>query len=176
MASDSSMICRLVLAFSVGLVAISASADDPLPPPSQIVACSPSGKFCAASDPVRQVTLIISKPSDKVLWSIPGWHRWLFVSDNAESVVIGYDGMNFVDQDVSLNQPVIFFYDRGKLIRMIRLSDLYRSKSQLQRTASHLYWGYILGFNRTNQLVVELPDARRVAFNAKTGLTENLHP
>jgi len=120
--------------------------------------------------------MIISKSSKKVLWIIPGWHRWLFVSDNGESVVIGYDGMNLVDQDLSLDQPIMFFYDRGRLVHTIRLADLYRSKSQLQRTASHLYWGDILGFNRANQLIIELVGGRKIAVNAKTGLAESLHP
>lgn len=153
-----------------------ALADTPLPPPAQLTVCSPAGTFCATSDPARNVTLVISNYSSKVLWSIPCWHRSLFVSDDGESVVVRYDGMNLVPEDVTLEQRVLFFYNRGKLVRTIRLGDLYQRKSQLERTVSHFAWGDILGFNRSNQLIVELVDGKKVAFAAKTGLIETLRP
>lgn len=145
-----------------------ASADEPLRPPHLHTECSASGTFCATSDPAKEATLVASI-SGEVLWSIPGWHRWLFIANDGESVVIGYDGMNLVPVDVSLDEPVLFFYNRGELMRTVRLGDLYQSKTQLRRTVFHFAWAHIHGFNGSGQLIVELVNGKEVAFSAKTG-------
>ena len=150
-----------------------ASADEPLRPPHLHTVCSASGAFCTTSDPAQETTVVASS-SGEVLWSIPGWHRWLFVANDGESVVIGYDGMNLVPVDVSLDEPVLFFYDRGDLVRTVRLGDLYQRRSQLRRTASHFAWAHIPGFNGSDQLIVELVNGKKVAFSAKTGKREKV--
>ncbi len=157
----------LIIAF----FSCTALADAPLQPAERKVNCSPNGNFCATSDPLEKVTVI---KGDSVSWTVPGWHRWLFVSDDGESVVIGYEGMNLVPIDVSLEEKVIFFYHRSNFLRAVKLRDLYLDKSQLKQTASHLAWGSIAGFNHANQLVVELVTGSKVAFSAKSGLPEKL--
>ncbi|UWX03895.1 hypothetical protein H1235_15710 [Pseudoxanthomonas sp. NC8] len=151
-----------------------ARADEPLPPPARTTTCSPSGNFCAVSDPVQNITLLSRSGSDRILWSIPGWHRWLFLSDDGESFVVGYSGMNLVPMDVTLAEPVLFFYNRGRLVRTVKLGELYPDRSQLLRTASHYAWADIRGFNKVNQLVVDLADGKRVAFSAKAGQVQRL--
>ena len=153
-----------------------ALADTPLPPPARKTICSPNGKFCAVADPAQNITLLSQSHSNKILWSIPGWHRWLFVSDDGESFVIGYSGMNLVPVDVTLSEPVLFFYNRGKLVRTVKLGELYGDKSQLRRTMSHYAWADIQGFNEANQLVVELVNGKRIAFSAKTGQVQLAAP
>jgi hypothetical protein len=105
-------------------------------------------------------------------WKIAGWHQWMFLSDDGESAVIGYEGMNLIPQDVQLSEPVLFFYNRGQLVRTVKLDELYRSKSQLRRTVSHFEWVSQLGFSDFNQFVIELVNGNRVAFAAKTGEIE----
>lgn len=112
----------------------------------------------------------MQKASGNILWKIPGWHRWLFVSDDGESVVVGYDGMNLVPLDVTLDEPVLFFYHRGNLVRTVTLKDFYRSKSQLRRTVSHFAWGHVPGFNHANQLVIELNGGKKSGFLGKNRL------
>jgi hypothetical protein len=84
--------------------------------------------------------------------------------------------MNLVPVDVTLNEPVLFFYKNGKLVRTVTLGDLYTRKSQLIRTDSHFVWVDALGINRANQLVVELVDGRKVAFAVSTGQVQSLVP
>lgn len=151
-------------------------ADEPLRPPHLHIQCSPSGAFCASSDPAKDTTSLVSVATGQVLWSIPGWHRWLFVSDDGESVVIGHDGMNLVPLDVSLAEPVLFFYNRGHLMHTVRLGDLYQSKAQLQRTVSHFAWAHDPGFNGSNQLIVHLVDGKQIAFDSRTGQRKRVHP
>ncbi len=146
-----------------------AIADEPLPPPNRHTACSPSLKFCASSDPATATTTQHAKGSSKALWTIPAWHRWLLVSDDGESLVAGYDGMNLAQVDVTLKEPMFTFYHRGRLVRRVTLGELYRHKSQLQRTVSHLAWMRVAAFNGANQFVVELVDERKIAFDPRTG-------
>ena len=164
------------LALIVAFVAAPALADTPLPPPEKLTICSSAGKVCATSDPSTNVTLVSSQISRQKPWTIPGWHRWLFVSDDGESVVVGYGGMNLVPVDVTLKEPVLFFYNKGTLVRTVLLGDLYERKSQLRRTVSHFAWVHIPGINRSNQLVVELVNGKKVAFAASTGQVQPLIP
>jgi len=89
-------------------------------------------------------------------------------------VVVGYDGMNLVPVDVTLKEPVLFFYNKGQLVRTVTLGDLYKHKSQLERTVSHFAWGHIPGINKANQLVVELVNGRKVALAASSGKVQLL--
>lgn len=155
----------LMIALSVRTVL----ADTPLPSPERLEVCSANKIVCAVSDPVANETVASSAKSREVLWTLPGWHRWLFVSDDGMSVVVGYSGMNLVPVEVTLEEPVLFFYRRGKLIRSTRLGDLYKHISQLPRTASHLAWANGGEFNDSNQFVVTLAYGRRVAFSPDTG-------
>ena len=155
----------LLIALSVGPVL----ADTPLPPPKILKVCSADRNICAVSDPATNKTVISSVAPRQALWTLPGWHRWLFVSDDGISAVAGYSGMNLVPLNVTLDEPVLFFYRRGKLVNSTRLGDLYKHKCQLQPTASHLAWADGGEFNDANQFVVTLVYGRRVAFSPSTG-------
>lgn len=145
-----------------------ARADEPLGPPERVITCSRSTAYCAESDPKTNRTKVFRRENSTVLWSIKGWHRWLFVTDDGSSVVVGYEGMNLIPIDSTLNLEVLRFYKRGKLVRFVRLGDLYKNKSQLKRTVSHLAWMYSISINQANLLVVELIDGRKIKFDLDT--------
>jgi hypothetical protein len=149
-------------------------ADSPQPAPAKVTVCSSTKNLCVLSDPASNTTVVSQQVPKGRTWTISGWHRWLFVSDDGESVVIGYGGMNLVPIDVTLQEPVLLFYNRGKFMRSVTLGDLYTSKSQLQRTVSHFVWAQSLGFNKSDQLVVELVNGKKVAFAAKNGMAQPL--
>ena len=165
---------KVSLGLLLVLLAVPAIADTPLPPPEEQTTCSPSKKVCATSDPAKNLTTVSSKNSRQDHWTIPGWHRWLFVSDDGKSVVVGHNEMNLVSVEVTLKEPVLFFYNRGKLMRTVTLGDLYKRKSQLTRTVSHLAWVDNLSINRNNQLVVNLVTGRKLAFAVDTGQSQAL--
>jgi hypothetical protein len=168
---------RYLLAIALGAFLIEkALADEPLPAPETKVVCSASGKFCVTSDFDAQATFLRSKPTGKLLWSVPGWHRWIFVSDDGQTIAIGYDGMNLVPRDVTLSEPIIYIYNNGKLVRTVVLGDFFKCISELTPTVSHYAWGNIQGFNRSNQLVVALVDGTYAAFSAHTGKRELAQP
>lgn len=153
-----------------------ALADTPLPTPEKFTTCPAARKPCATSDPASNTTLVFPQVSGQDSWQIPGWHRWLFLSDIGEPVVVGYSGMNLVPVEVTLDEPVLFFYNRNRLVRTVKLDQLYRHKSQLLRTVSHLAWVHNIGFNSSNQFVVELVNGDKLAFNPRTGSREPIRP
>lgn len=165
---------KILLALCLAFSAIPALADTPLPPPKALTTCSPAGTVCAISDPATSLTVVSPRAPQQQAWTIPGWHRWLFVSDDGKSVVVGYAGMNLVPRGVTLEEPVLFFYNKGSLVRTVTLGDLYTHKSQMRLTVSHLSWAHIPGINQANQLVVTLADGRTVAFAASTGQVQPL--
>ncbi len=146
-----------------------ARADEPLSQPEKIFVCSPSGSVCANSDPTANSTTIFRKYGAKTLWSIEGWHRWLFVADDGGAIAVAYNGMNLVPPNSDLQLEVLHFYNHGKLVRSIKLADLYIDKSQLMRTVSHFAWVLSIHINRANQLVVELVSGQRLAFDMSSG-------
>jgi len=100
----------------------------------------------------------------------------LFVSDDGESVVVVYKGLNLVPVNVTLKEPVFLFYNRGSLMRTVTLGDLYQSTSELRRTVSHYAWFDSVDLNKSNQLVVQLVNGKKIAFGARSGLAQPLIP
>lgn len=122
MCSDMKAFITLIAAFAAG----PALADSPLPPPERFTACSSTRNLCTDSDPAVNSTRVTPQASGQDAWLICGWHRGLFPSDDGESVVVGCEGMNLVPADVTLSEPVLHFYNRGRLVRTATLDQLYR--------------------------------------------------
>ena len=150
---------------TLALLCAVAHADTPLPPPRAGTVCSPSENVCATTDPAANTTIARNRATQRVLWSLPGWHRWLFIADDGISAVVGYGGQNLLPLDVRLSQPVLSFYRRGKLIRVVALGELYKQLADIPRTESHLAWVSSVGFNHQNQFMLTLPDGRMVTFS-----------
>lgn len=142
----------------------SAGADEPLAPPSRVVTCSKSGAICAESDPGTNRTSIRRNGSSTVLWAVDGWHRWMLVANSGDGLVVGYNGLNLVPPDVNLEFEVLHLYDRGRLVRTVRLGDLYNNLSRLRRTVSHRAWVKSIALNDADQLDVGLIDGRHKLF------------
>ncbi|HEX5036097.1 MAG TPA: hypothetical protein VFX30_02960 [bacterium] len=147
-------------------------ADAPLPPPELRTFCSRNGFFCAATDPEARLTTVYRRRAGGVqesLWSMPGWFRVAYLSSDGEYLVTGYDGLNLLPLDYKKDEVMLSFYDRGKLIRQVRLNEMIADFSKLEKTASHYQWGKLLGLNADDHLTVELADKRWLLYNVKTG-------
>ncbi|WP_267220326.1 hypothetical protein [Dyella silvae] len=160
---------RKLLLVYLACFAGTALADAPLPPPTKTVVCSHSGEFCAASDPGTQMTSITRRGVPGPLWAIPGWQRWLIVTDDGQRVVIGYGGLNLVPKEAPLSTPVPLFYGPAGLIKSVTLGDLYRSTAEMTETVSHYQWEQAVYLDAAGQLVVERVDGSRVAFDPNNG-------
>lgn len=117
---------KALITLIAALAASPALADSPLPPPERFTACSSTRNLCTDSDPAVNSTRVTPQASGQDAWLIPGWHRGLFPSDDGGSVVVGYEGMNLVPADATLSEPVLHFYNRGRLVRTVTLDQLYR--------------------------------------------------
>jgi len=159
---------KLLFAF-LACFAGTAMADSPLPPPTKTFVCSPSGEFCATSDPGTQVTSITRRGVPNPLWVIPGWQRWLIVTDDGQRVVVGYGGLNLVSKEAALSTPVLLFYGPTGLIKSVSLGDLYRRTAEMTETVSHYEWEQAVYLDAAGHLVVERVDGSRVAFDLNNG-------
>jgi hypothetical protein len=87
---------RVVVALSIAFCA--ARADTPLPPPAKVSVMSRSGRNRAFSDP-ETGTRVEDMKRHKVLWSLPDWHRSLFVADDSKHLVTQCNGLNLIPAD-----------------------------------------------------------------------------
>src|SRR3989338_4557607 len=118
----------LVVCLAVGgLLGGPVWADGPLLPPEAKAVCSQNGFFCAVMDPEQKVTTVVRRRAGGVsqpLWSMDGWFRVAFVSNDGEYLVTGYDGGNLLPLKYKKDQVMISFYDRGRLIGQVRLNEM----------------------------------------------------
>lgn len=152
------------------LLAASARADAPLPPPEAIEQCSANGAHCATADPVANRIDVYRKGTPGTpLWSVPGWARVFHVSDSGRHLVTCFGGVNLLPLDYKRDEPMLTFYDRGRLVRSVTLAELVPDLTKLRRTVSHYEWGRCVGFDGPATYSVETVDRGLLRFDATTG-------
>lgn len=145
-----------------------ARADEPLPPPKPHQACSPTGAFCAVSDPAKIATTVFAHAADgsqRELWTIPGWHRVVDISD-AGLLVTGNDGLDLIPEQYDESLALLSIYDGGKLVQRFSVKDLFPDRSVLEKTVSHYAWGSYRGWDADGNYQLKTIDGRILAFNA----------
>lgn len=150
------------------VAAVAVRADEPLPPPSTHEAVSQNSAFIAISSPTNG-TRVLNNATKQELWSTAGWFRWLFVSNDGNHVVTGYDGMNLIPLNFTDDLVLLTFWKKGKEMRKVTLKEIVPSKSILTRTVSHYHWGTIDGINDRGSLVVKRSDGKTLLFDVTTG-------
>ena len=165
---------RLVWSSLIVLVVVTqvAVADSPLPPPAKYKVCSPNQDFCAVADPAAGSVSIFARDATTPTWSFKPWHRQVFLANDGDHLVIGPSGLNLIPLDTRLTDPLLVFMDRKAVVRVVSVGDLFSNLSSLRRTASHYDWGRVVGISARDQLIVQLVNEKRVAFNVSTGLVE----
>jgi hypothetical protein len=146
-------------------------ADSPMPPPALHRVLSLNGQFAAISDPGTG-TKVVELATGRELWNIPGWYRWLYISDDGEHLAIGYGGLNLLSLEADDSVEMIGFWNHGRKVKSVPLRAIVPDRSILQRTVSHYAWGNIGGINPRNQLIVTRIDGRVFRFNMNTGEAE----
>lgn len=151
-------------------VPLPGAADAPLRPPHRFTQCSPSGQFCVTSDPQSGTFVHRAGEDGKPLWSIPKWFRVLYLADDPDLLVTGYDGQNLVPLDAPGDIEVLTFWNRGNVIRSYELSELVADLGRLQRTASHYHWGNYLGFDTDGNFRVATVQGETLVFDPAKGV------
>ena len=161
---------RALVPVAITIAICAASADRPLPPPAKVTAMSPSGRIRAISDP-KAGTHVEDVKQHKVLWSLPDWHRSLFVADDGKHLVTRYDGLNLLPTDFSDDLVLLTFWREGRKLHDVRVRDFLPDHQILERTASHYHWGIVHGIDGQGRLRVERADGKIFLFDVSTGKT-----
>lgn len=159
----------IIMIVSFAMVSSQIRADEPLELPVQKTVSSPDSSIIAISDPVLSTTKIINNKTKKLLWQIPGWHRWLFVANDGKHVVTGYGGMNLIPRDYDKHMTLITFWRKGKKIKDVTLEEIVPNKSILQKTVSHYHWGGIQEIDGQGRLIVKRADQKVLYYDLDTG-------
>ena len=147
--------------------AVVARADTPLPPPAVKVSTSSGGTVRAVSDPRTNTTRIEVIATGKLLWTLPGWHRWVRVSDDGRHAVTEYGNLIPVDHDAGM--VLITLWREGKKVREVTLKELVPAPAVLKRTASHYHWGDVEQIDAQGRLAVRRADGQLFRFDMETG-------
>ncbi len=136
-----------------------AACDTPLPKPARVHTCSKY--FCVDSTPGGDTVFRCTHQpdSDRCHWSIPGWHRNIFVSDFGVVAVV-YDGGNLLPLDYDPETVLIELWKNGLRVRAIRASEVVGMAQR--RTASHYEWGVVRGFDENSRIIVTTRAGKRV--------------
>lgn len=146
-----------------------ASADAPLPLPSVVTICNPSKNHCATTNPTSSKTTLIKQSSGKTLWSIDRYIRFFQISNDGQSILAQSDFANLAPT-YATNEHVLFEIYRGaKVIQTVKLGALFESPAKLQRTVSHLSWGWVEKIDENDNAVLSLIDGRKVSYSLITG-------
>src|SRR5207244_12636104 len=122
-----------------------------------------------ADTPTQSVS-VFARGATVPIWSLNSWHRQIFLGNDGDHLIIGPSGLELIPLDTKLAGPLLTFMNRKATVRVVSVGDLFASLSSLRRTASHYYWGRVVGVSARDQLVVRLVNGERVAFNISTGL------
>lgn len=150
--------CVAVLA-AVLLSVISAVCDTPLPKPAPVHVCS--RYFCVDSVPGGDTVFSCTGQADSARchWSIPGWHRNIFVSDYGVVAVV-YDGGNLLPLNYDPETVLVQLWKNGIMLRQIRAREIKGLRQR--RTVSHYEWGLVRGFDQNSRILVTTGAGKRV--------------
>ncbi|MEY4576795.1 MAG: hypothetical protein RL701_1498 [Pseudomonadota bacterium] len=146
-------------------------ADSPPSAPSLEQIYSNNGRFSVVFDPVNNHVSVYRNGTRRPqkLWSMRADVPTLCVSDDGRYLVIYYRNANLLALDHAHDEIMLSFYDRGRLLSVVRLPQLI-GEADLVRTDSHFMWAYSYGFDGAHNFAVETADHRVHVFDATTGL------
>jgi hypothetical protein len=162
----------LLFLVSVATAVSVTRGDTPLPPPSKVTVMSPSGRIRAISDP-KAGTRIEDAKLHKILWSLPDWHRSLFVADDGKHLVTEYEGLNLIPTNFTDDLVLFTFWRDGRKLREVKVRDFVPDHRILEQTASHYYWDIVHGIDAQGRLKVERADGKLFFFDVNTGNAPN---
>jgi hypothetical protein len=164
---------RAALSLLLAVWATTARADEPLPLPERHEVCTSGRRFCAESDPKSAVTSVFATADRRrPLWTIPGWHRYLWISEDGQTLVTGYPGGNLLSRDYQPGDALVTFHRHGPalrqvVVRTVTVAELIADRSKLRRTASHYLWGDLIGWEGERFCVKTVE--REVCIDSRTG-------
>ena len=168
-ASTTAIIKALVIFGGCTFAAAPSAADEPLRPAHRYTKCSASGAYCVTSDPIEGTFGHPPGEATPASWRIHRWFRVVYLSDDGQHLVTGFDGMNLVPTEDPEQTKIVEFWNEGQLAKSYTLSDLGYEQSDLQRTVSHYHWGGYGGFDADGNFSLVMLDDMVIVFDVATG-------
>jgi hypothetical protein len=162
-----SSVTILLCGFCAFGVPLPMRADAPLPPLRDHIVCSGTGDYCAHIAVEREEIGVYA--GEQLLWTVHSLCRDVFVANDGEHMMCGYDGRNLLRHDYRADTPMLRFWHRDILIRTITLAELIKDFARLEATVSHFRWGHHVGIDAQNRFVVHTIEDQRIAFDIETG-------
>lgn len=102
-------------------------------------------------------------------WQMKGYFELLGLADDGEHLVAGARGVYPLPLDFHKNQVMISFFETRRLVGQVRLDQLIRDFSKLEKVPLGYRWGRYLGLNRAGYFVVETVEGNKIPFDVRTG-------
>ena len=159
----SALLALLVLSAS----GFAAHADAPPSLPQDKTICSANGAYCAQLTVAPAETVVLR--GEEVSWTMSGWFRDVHLADDGSHLVTGYDGLNLLPRDYRPDMTMVTFWNRGRKMRAVPLSEVITDFSRLEPTVSHFLWGHSVGMDERGRFVIHTVEDRRISFDVATG-------
>jgi hypothetical protein len=150
------------------LASTSTRADRPPRAPSRVE--SANGQFFAELDAAgRRITVFRRPAPHKVeLWTMPGYHSVVFLSDQPDYLVTGHVQGCFINATHRADTEVLAFYRQNVLVRSVRLNELVRP-AELRKDGSRYRWCEQMAFIAPTRFRVLTSGRRQYVFDVTTG-------
>lgn len=157
----------LFILFAAGSAAV---ADGPLLAPSFYKVCSPSVSYCASVAPNSNINIykVDADFNGIYVYSVPGWHREFFLSDEGKYSAIGYHGLSLVGLNAHKNTIILTILKNGIKVHEITLEQVLSDVSSMRLTSSHYYWGRNIGF-RGCGFFIETVEEKYICISPENG-------
>lgn len=168
-----SWLVALLIVLNAPLFSRVVRADEPPLAPANHQVLSRNKKFVAVFDWKAKKTTVyaIQKSKRKTkLWQMSGWHRNAYLADNGRNLIVFYPGANLLNLGYKPNDVMITFYERGKLLRQVRLNEIVPNPTpdKFRRTVSHYSWLESYGLEG-DKFIINTLQKKRLVFAVKTG-------
>jgi hypothetical protein len=136
--------------------------------------CSPNRRYCAVLNPSRGTTTVYEVVEGRRVkrWRMSGSFRSTVLCDDGRHLVAGYDGGGVLADRAGKDEVMLRFYDKGRLLRSVRLRELLKNPADLPGRR----WGDVLGIDETGAYVVTTVEGRRLAFDVSSGKLSSAAP
>ena len=113
----------------------------------------------------------VRKDENKLLWEVDWYARKVLLLNDGKRLIRLGPWASKKD----LSDLAIAFYNKGKLIKEYKVSDLLEDENSIKKTASHYFWrskiqSMPFGFvNKERKFVLTTIENETIIFNTKTG-------
>lgn len=133
---------------------------------------SANRRYFAVQGPDQRSTVIFKRSvrqKREKHWEVPVWSPAMYLSDDGEYLVVGYEGANLLSHRYRLDQVMVSFYRRTTLIKAVRLEEIIQDRRRLEVSDSGVLWGFFVGLIAPHRFALDTVERRRLIFDIATG-------